>query len=1182
MSSNTPDEDPANMAPSLRLALQLSLLPSDKFDEVLANLATLPFDIWDDDAAAQANSEVVAQDMNARLARMSPYDKAETALLFLREFQQTKNIRMVDQGIGMMRMAVQGYADAGDAQGKFDALRRIASFFTIRFEHTNDYSSLNEAIQCTREALQLDPKNEDAPELFYTLGQYFSNRFTHLGERDDLAASLDNFMEGLSILPEQDDHAPLYFRQIANCILKASGNPQLQTVFARVKDDLVRGDQASLTPERRARILHRVGVHFVDEFEARGNIQDLSEAVALLQCSTELDPTNVEAKTSYGVSRIISYEQRSSVEDLEAAVATQRSASKMLEQDDERLPAILVNLGNALQVHFEVSGNTTDLDEAVNAHVHALNHLKLKPEFKFNCHYSLAKSYHRRFEHLQDFADLEFAIEGMRMALETIPENHPSEAKILASYGAAYAQLYPATKNMEHLERGIEMMRKAILLTRNDDPARPLRLINLAQTILDPSDVSLESINEAVQYLEEAASALDSRRVEAQSIASFALSGALRRKYVMQKQAAETIKSDLSLDLLDRSVDAGHRALDLLPNMLEMAKFSQGLATSLLFRSRDNEKSSESDRNEAMEILARGSSFPSKPSYNQFLCATQRANLCVEYYGTQSGLEAFKEVFKLIPRIVWIGNDLHSRYDLTKNLWRFLGYAVALAIKADELKLALEWAEEGRCIVWGQILQFRKDEYGGPLGEEIRSVTEKLQKMGMESHHSTASAVLTTQLLEAMTLAVSRDSPIPGMSPEEFARRMAAFAVAVQDMKKQEQRMLAEKYEQLMAQAQSSARDHNALRSQSFTDLSAATRNGPVVFINVSDERCDAIALVPWQKDPLLIPLENFSKEQADQMLASFVADLETKGVRTRSRGGFPTSTVTGRIRALLASLWTDVVRPIIESFGTKLRKAEDGRLPHITWCVSGPLTFLPLHAAGIYKTGGGDKIFDYVVSSYTPNLAALLAAQNHSLSQSKEATQLLAISQPNTPNAEDLPSTTEEVQTLQKMYPNMTWINDSAGKKEAVLEGIRTHNWVHFACHAIQDIENPLKSAFLLQDKDLELADLMTESFSRTQLAYLSACRTAVGHEQLSEEAVHLAAGMLMAGFQNVIGTLWAIDDDDASFVAQHFYRYLREEGDNQSSHSSYALHYAVGKLREKIGQKHFLRWVPFVHFGV
>jgi len=49
--------------------------------------------------------------------------------------------------------------------------------------------------------------------------------------------------------------------------------------------------------------------------------------------------------------------------------------------------------------------------------------------------------------------------------------------------------------------------------------------------------------------------------------------------------------------------------------------------------------------------------------------------------------------------------------------------------------------------------------------------------------------------------------------------------------------------------------------------------------------------------------------------------------------------------------------------------------LLRVWWCTTGFLTFLPIHAAGIYgeKALQGPKLLDFVVSSYTPTLSSLI-----------------------------------------------------------------------------------------------------------------------------------------------------------------------------------------------------------------
>ncbi|CAG8697403.1 9223_t:CDS:1, partial [Acaulospora colombiana] len=58
--------------------------------------------------------------------------------------------------------------------------------------------------------------------------------------------------------------------------------------------------------------------------------------------------------------------------------------------------------------------------------------------------------------------------------------------------------------------------------------------------------------------------------------------------------------------------------------------------------------------------------------------------------------------------------------------------------------------------------------------------------------------------------------------------------------------------------------------------------------------------------------------------------------------------------------------------------------LPRIWWCATGPLAFLPIHAAGIYDPGSVDsQISDYVISSYTPTLSALLESTHRIMDSS-------------------------------------------------------------------------------------------------------------------------------------------------------------------------------------------------------
>jgi CHAT domain-containing protein len=72
-----------------------------------------------------------------------------------------------------------------------------------------------------------------------------------------------------------------------------------------------------------------------------------------------------------------------------------------------------------------------------------------------------------------------------------------------------------------------------------------------------------------------------------------------------------------------------------------------------------------------------------------------------------------------------------------------------------------------------------------------------------------------------------------------------------------------------------------------------------------------------------------------------------------------------------------------------------------------------------------------------------------------------------------------------------------------------------------VQNISNPTESALLLaKQSKLSLSRITKLSLPHAELAFLSACQTATGDENLAGEAVYLAAGMLLAGYRGVIAT--------------------------------------------------------------
>jgi CHAT domain-containing protein len=266
---------------------------------------------------------------------------------------------------------------------------------------------------------------------------------------------------------------------------------------------------------------------------------------------------------------------------------------------------------------------------------------------------------------------------------------------------------------------------------------------------------------------------------------------------------------------------------------------------------------------------------------------------------------------------------------------------------------------------------------------------------------------------------------------------------------------------------------------------------------------------------------------------------------------------------------------------------------PRIWWCPTGPLSFLPIHGAGTYGAPHPESVLDYVVSSYTPNVTALTRRFEDRRPIDETVVGLFLTSQPHGIPESPIPGTTREIQKIYQATLDhgvrVTKLEGDEVSPEECLDYMERFSCVHLACHGSQNAENRLSSKFIFHRGTLDLSAILKKDLKNADLAFLSACQTSTGDEKLSEEAVHLAAGMFAAGYRRVVGTMWAIGDATAQGVAVEFYDYLfkhmEESGGKRfdGSLSAYALHHAVQELRKTTddSETSLLAWLPFVHFG-
>ncbi|KAG9088690.1 hypothetical protein FS749_001959 [Ceratobasidium sp. UAMH 11750] len=511
-------------------------------------------------------------------------------------------------------------------------------------------------------------------------------------------------------------------------------------------------------------------------------------------------------------------------------------------------------------------------------------------------------------------------------------------------------------------------------------------------------------------------------------------------------------------------------------------------------------------------------------------------------------IEAYTSCMTLIPHVIWLGASAQDRYErLAPTVGVLATEAATAAISHTRYDLALEWLEQGRSVVWGQTLQLRSphDELYAvhpELAEELRLVSAHFE------HTSTA-------------LSSGASTAGGGEPPHKTAQR---------------HRWLAQRREELIECARRLPGLEDFLRPPKASQIMSWVQDKTTVIVNVHEFRCDALVIQAGARDITHIPLPDFSVQKAKEARAELGRCLLARGFQ---RGIKPDRRKLD-FKDILEMLWTDVAKPVLDHLGITHPLPVD-EMPHITWCTTGLLSFLPLHAAGDYSNPA-TVLPNLAISSYTPTVSA----RKPRTSSPAKFSGILAVGHMSAipdRKLQALPGTRDELDRVQAHAKGLlfTRLDEANARTDSVLQAMKERSWVHLACHASQNKTDPTKSAFHLHDADLDLDTISRNPLENAQFAFLSACQTATGDSDLPDESIHLAAGMLNAGFPTVIATMWSINDKDAPIVADKVYECLLEGGVPDSGKAAKALHKAVTHLRQQIGEDEFERWVPYIHLG-
>jgi len=464
-----------------------------------------------------------------------------------------------------------------------------------------------------------------------------------------------------------------------------------------------------------------------------------------------------------------------------------------------------------------------------------------------------------------------------------------------------------------------------------------------------------------------------------------------------------------------------------------------------------------------------------------------------------------------------------------------------------QLKNAIQTLERGRALIWS----------------ELRGLRPSINQLPVNSHLANKFTAINSEL-ETLTTSVppgtvlnDKDGPEDGEGMDKFGRLVVSH------------RKLLAKRSELVSQIQAMPGFEGFMKTRSFDDLRSAAAGGPVIIINHCKWRSD-ILIVLHNTNPLLITTHEDFYDRA--------IELRTRLVRTRKEYPLESRQYQRALRSVLKGLYELVGQPVIK----ELRRLNILEQSRIWWCPTSVFCSLPLHAMGpIPSDDGVPRYFsDLYISSYTPTLFALIESRKIGKSSLEKPSILLAA------NPDDaLQHAFPEIWSIQRLDTKVTTLVGKRARNSAVLEGLRDHRFVHFVCHGNLVPEKPFETFFGLHgDNRLTLLDIVRSRLPDAEFAFLSACHTAELTEgSIADEGLHLTAAVQYCGFRSVVGTMWAMADQDGSDLAERFYKSMfstDQPGVPYYEKSARALRDAVRALRKK-KKLPLEQWVNFVHYG-
>ncbi len=253
-----------------------------------------------------------------------------------------------------------------------------------------------------------------------------------------------------------------------------------------------------------------------------------------------------------------------------------------------------------------------------------------------------------------------------------------------------------------------------------------------------------------------------------------------------------------------------------------------------------------------------------------------------------------------------------------------------------------------------------------------------------------------------------------------------------------------------------------------------------------------------------------------------------------------------------LKDLYQELIAP--------LRQRLDRR--HLVVVPHEVLHYLPYHAL----FDGAKYLIDSFTISYAPSAGVYALCPEEPAHQS-DASLILGVHDSGTPYILD------EVQSVATILPQPELFVGADATEATLKEKGPRSRFIHIATHGYFRKDNPMFSGIRLGGSHLNLYDLYFLKLP-AELITLSGCATGLSVVAAGDELLGLVRGLLYAGAQSLLLTLWDVQDKSTAEFMKSFYGRFREHSDKRI-----ALQASMQELRERYPHPYY--WAPFILVG-